>query len=193
MVAGVLHHLGVDMGTPADCHISDSNPKGQFEDARFVKLVSEIIGNWQHPVPLLFKTERLQRLIDHIHLRSDTSRLWGIKSPQLVHLMHIILHNTKVNWKVIHLERNVEDSIESLARRDEMPPLVSQHIICRDYAAMMTARNCVKDLDLPVMVVRYTKDLDRLLVVKEIAEFIGVDTTPEAADFVDMSLNHGSC
>jgi len=193
MVAGVLHHLGVDMGTPDPCHISPSNPKGQFEDAIFVDLCSHILGDWQNPVPLLFKTARLQRLIDHIYQRSITSHLWGIKTPQLVHLMQIILHNTPINWKIITTERNIEDSIESLAKRDDLPPLVAQHIICGDYAAMLTARNCSEDLKIPRLIVPYTKHIDPLLLVQEIANFIGVDTTDEAAGFVDMELNHGAC
>ncbi len=80
LVAGILHHLGVNMGDemkPAH----PTNPAGHFEDMDFLALNDKVVGNWQSPREDLVSADALSNY--EMLVRQKTSTLWGIKDPRL--------------------------------------------------------------------------------------------------------------
>jgi len=84
-VAGVLHELGVFMGDdllPPSKH----NPKGYFEDRKFMEMHDRLIGDWKDPY--LDMSDGLpDEYAALIEKHSEGHEFWGIKDPRLVFAM----------------------------------------------------------------------------------------------------------
>ena len=80
LVAGILHHLGVNMGDemkPAH----PTNPAGHFEDMDFLTLNDKVVGNWRAPTIDYVSPTDLHTY--EMLVENKTSPLWGIKDPRL--------------------------------------------------------------------------------------------------------------
>ncbi len=80
MVAGILHHLGVNMGDemkPAH----PTNPAGHFEDMDFLTLNDAVVGDWRNPTMEYVSPTHLHTY--EMLAEKKTAQLWGIKDPRL--------------------------------------------------------------------------------------------------------------
>jgi hypothetical protein len=124
-VAGIMHHLGVDMGDdlmPA----SPDNPKGYFEDMVFVTLNQRIIAGaggawWYHSNEFFKRVENVGGFDNEIRdVCFAKSGVWGWKDPRTVATYPLYApYLDNVHFVVV--ERGIHAIALSLNRRDNMP------------------------------------------------------------------------
>jgi hypothetical protein len=121
--AGVLHHLGVNMGDDL-IGANISNMKGHFENASFVTLNDQILrlagGEWDNP------PDRDQILKTNHHLAAikefmDGARkpVWGLKDPRFVITYEVwkpYLERENITYIFVH--RPFQASVSSLVCRN---------------------------------------------------------------------------
>jgi len=82
-VAGVLHHLGVNMGTGHLQKANKWNPKGHMEDLRWQKLNKQLTGaRYGHTQPETISQQQ-QDQYKALAEMCDVNFLWGMKDPRL--------------------------------------------------------------------------------------------------------------
>lgn len=205
--AGVLHHLGVNMGTrllPAN----EKNPKGFFEDLDISDLHHLMIGSWHDPTdkvtPALI--EKYFKLIK----KKSNQALWGVKDPKLCMLMEDFSEIVKKFnlLSVINVNRSLDNIINSVMsvtfgknvilvadenekklfrdiNYDDAKKITTTYIQSKN--AFLESYNGKRlDVDYDVMIMDPEKS------VKTIASFIQKEVTQAALDFVDISLRHYS-
>jgi len=190
-VAGICHHLGVDMGPQlGDLGKNPSNPKGQFEDLVLVQSINRV-GSWRLPAQLIPSGHMLHAMHLYIHGRDNTEALWGYKSPQLCMVGKYLITAAKDPTLII-VRRNFMASCESLAARDGYPlpaatTLQSQYFFgLYDFLANVSNRT-----DIPIIHIDYEKLLaDPETIVNALAKTLDVEVTDDALSFIDPSLNH---
>lgn len=180
-VAGVLYHLGVFMGDdllPPSIH----NPKGYFEDRRFVELHTKVMeGGWKNPTHIDWGYAA-----EYPVLLAEFQKhgLWGIKDPRLCYLLPYLRAYVDP-LKVVAVFRDPYVAANSLFKRGGHTMKEAREISLRYLKAMM--RNVPDD----ALWVYYNDLIDAPGVgVAEIAEYIGVEPTQEAIDFIDRHLRH---
>jgi len=196
-VAGVLHRLGVFMGDDL-LPPSETNPKGYFEDRRFVELHTKILGgDWKFPSQEFMHNWYMYK-DEYLSLVNEFSKheLWGVKDPRLCYCLPVLRSCTQNDLKVIAMWRDPWEAAESLHARgghewDEAVQLSLSYMT----AMLLNVEDWNVTVRLaprpPGKVIRfdwlvgYPQDA-----VKYIADFIGVDYKQEAADFLDRRLVH---
>ena len=183
-IAGVLHHLGVHMGDdllPPSPH----NPKGYFEDRKFVELHDQIIGDWKDP-QVDFEPYR-EAYTALIREREQQHELWGIKDPRMC---FVFPHFAEIahDVHVISVGRDPDDCAKSLFARGghtlEEATRISNSYLGRMWIILSRFHG-------PVLDVRYDYLIDCPEgVVLGIAAYVGLEPTQEAIDFVDPTLCH---
>jgi len=183
-VAGVLHHLGFFMGDdlwPPSIH----NPKGYFEDKRITELHTAMMGgDWKNPdLDHLFWNRDPLGYIRLIREFEKHPR-WAMKDPRFCFLLPELKTHCR-SIKVIAVFRDPYQCANSLFRRGGHTLEEARAISLRYLKAMM--QNVPDDAHWV-----YYNDLVECpeLAVREIAEYLGVEVTQEAVDFVDKSLRH---
>jgi hypothetical protein len=206
--AGVLHHLGVNMGTrllPAN----EKNPKGFFEDLDFSDLHHSMIGEWYKPTdkitPVLI--ESYSKLIE----KKSKHAIWGIKDPKLCMVMEDFAEVAKKFnlLSVINVSRPMDSIINSvmstsfgknviLVGVDDDKRKIFRDINYDDAKTITTTYLQSKnsfldsydgkrlDIDYDSMIANSEK------AVRAIASFIQRKVTQAALDFVDVGLRHYS-
>jgi len=197
-VAGVLHNLGVFMGDDL-LPPSEHNPKGYFEDRRFVELHDKILGgDWKYPPADYmhnwgkYKDEYLS-LVNEFNSQHD---IWGVKDPRLCYTLPCLKVATKYDLKTIVVYRDPWDAAASLYKRggheyDEAldislryltammlntePWGVTTHLIERPKPLYINFKNMIE----------YPKWTTTLM-----AAFIGTRWNQQAEDFIDKGLVH---
>lgn len=172
-VAGVLHHLGVNMGDEFDPP-AFSNPKGYYEDVGFKKL---------HPLIDGSESEFLVACKEYVQQREEHN-LWGIKDPKLCLCLSAFLECLTVDSKIIHTTRNTDDICSSLVRamrgifedRQHIKPLVEFYLDAKH-------RHLI-DYTGPVLELGF-EELPTS--VERIAEFVGLPVTASAEEFLAES------
>jgi len=116
VTAGVLDKLGIDMGDnllSADRH----NPYGYYEDMEFLKLNQYILqqhgGDWLRP-PEVDAT--YEHLVEEKVQKKEGK--WGFKDPRT--LITWPAYRGVISPKVVFVERNKEDILDSLQRRQKL-------------------------------------------------------------------------
>ncbi len=183
LMAGILHHLGVPMGPMAPKEFShpESNPLGQYEDDRFVRLFDHMIGNWRDPEPWYILTEHGQeaakRAIALIREQDEKYDVWGLKSPQLCYTMRFIIRYLSDPY-VIFCGRDFDAAVQSLMKRDEFPRQVAEHIISRCTVALLHTRGVVQDQGGAGAVIFYEQVLEHPKeVVTALTNFLPIEPT----------------
>lgn len=207
-VAGILHHLGVNMGgrlLPAN----EKNSKGFFEDLDISDLHHQMIGVWYNPkdaiTPALI--EKYSKLIK----KRSNQAIWGVKDPKLCMLMEDFSEIAKkLNLlSVININRSVDSIINSLMSVvfgkdvifvgfDDNKEKVYRDINYNDAKTItstyLQSKNAFLDsyegkrldIDYDSMVVDSEKT------VRAIASFIQKEVTQGALDFIEIGLRHYS-
>jgi len=206
--AGVLHHLGVNLGTrllPAN----EKNPKGFFEDLDLSDLHHFMIGNWYEPTdkatPALM--EKYAKLIE----KKSNQALWGVKDPKLCMLIDDFSEIARKHnvLSIININRPLDSIINSVMSKsfgkgvivsgvDEEGKKIFRDITYDDAKNITTiyvnSKNAFLDsydgkrldIDYDAMVLNPEKH------VRTIAAFIQKEVTQAALDFIDIDLRHYS-
>ena len=164
--AGVLHHLGVNMGDKL-LGADESNQKGHFENLEFQnmneKILSFVGGKWSKP-PSREKIISSDFPIKEIRsfLLTQIKPIWGLKDPRTTLTFDI--------WKpyfeeiadvtYIFVWRSLEESICSLSSRDKLD-LVSARTILEFYLNNLNFyRDLVKKENKDVIDIHFNNLLD---------------------------------
>ena len=195
-VAGILHHLGVNMGENFQ-EPNVQNPKGFFEDPEFVEANlkmyegsctgdnSNMIEGKNLFYGLCIKRQKLS-------WSSDDDGHWGFKDPKFcLTAKHVELHSDS---KIIWIHRDIDETalsiIKSLglhgadANMDKWRTFVKHY---RDETREFTNGILTGTLSKPILHLSLSKLLAApRTYISEIAHFIGSDTTQEAFDFMEQ-------
>ncbi len=183
-IAGILHHLGIPMGTPGNIesatHYVDgwpafpSNPYGQFEDNDFVKIFNDGHGAWECPVWWTYSEETGQAAKDLVRKREYDHELWGLKTPQLCYTLMYLLDYLK-DPVVIAIRRGFDDMVASLAKRSDYPIPVAQHIQSLYYSLYRGTKVKVKGRGVPLLELEFEAVLEfPYIATGKIMDFINI-------------------
>ncbi len=152
MIAGVLHHLGVDMG-PDPERSSERNPKGFFEDERFVDISRRILKKVENQ-----EVNSLARL--ELDFEDEISELvesreepWGFKDVNQVQT-HKIFRKHLENPKYFVLYRNPYDIARSLQDWHEVPIYKAVDAVLSNYSVQ---QEFLKQCQDPVLTISFER------------------------------------
>lgn len=195
--AGLLHHAGIPMER-ARRKPHPSNPKGYFEDVRWLRAhqwsgTNYVIRRTQPSKADLSRYKRLASVY-------QSDRLWGMKQPRLCAAAQYV-------WplldevRIVALHRDLDASIRSLAARNKMMhnkilPTRKARAVIAQWLEMMEETLAVWNgplfhLQFEDLVQNPTEHAIRLC--RFAAEGLDVTLTPSlGAEFIDPALNrHG--
>lgn len=180
-VAGVLYHLGIPMG---DDLIGPGlgNPTGHFEDAEFVDLHDEIIGDWKNPqVDFDPYRETYTALVS----KREKQHLWGIKDPRMCFVFPYFIEIAR-DVLIVSVHRDPMLCANSLfARgghtREEAMEISTNYLV--QQLEVLTGHSHFR-IDYQYMI-NYPEET-----VTALANWVGLSPTENAIDFVDPSLCH---
>lgn len=121
-LAGALHKMGVDMGKghlqPPDL----LNSRGYYEDTRWNTIHKVIVGlrySTKEPDTL---PDRYRRSYGRLASMCSYKPIWGMKSPRLCFVLHLILPilRDSCEVRVVHVRRDWEANVASLKRHSEV-------------------------------------------------------------------------
>jgi hypothetical protein len=106
-IAGILHRLGVMMGTKL-VPPAGANPKGHFEDMHF----REMLYSYREDKSVIIKLHAF------LESRFQDFRLWGVKEPAIIEvIMQLAPMLQNYNYKVITTERTPMACARSYKRK----------------------------------------------------------------------------
>ena len=199
-VASILHHLGIPMGTPGTIESAthlvdgwpafDSNPYGQFEDNDFVKIFDKGHGAWACPIWWTYSGTTARRAKALIEKREEKHELWGLKTPQLCYTLTYLLDYLE-DPVVIAIQRDFDDTVTSLAKRDGLPLPVAQHIQALYYLLFTSSVTEVKGRGIPLLELQFEEVLARPHTSSnQIANFIDRSISIKAVLMATASIHH---
>lgn len=198
MVAGVLHHLGFDMGP---CNPPDrANPLGYFEDVRFLRLHRAWSRRYESdPLRLRLRLPplapqlapldliRYRRLLEACRRRG----LWGVKDPELCYYVGPFLKHVGVPVAAIATIRDPEEVAASLRAIRGFSPEECR-AIARDYRerqARALAEVAEAARGAAPLVIDYVEALaDPGGTVRRIADHVGRPVTDRAEAMIRPDL-----
>ena len=173
-IAGVLHHLGVDMGEslPAD----EWNIKGFYQDKYFEKAISKTL---RYPFP---KFKSFVDCPEVTNLSKNKIGLWGLKTNRIVYCLPSLLAGVD-ECKIITSSRPLEESIASYQARSRCTIEFAKQQLDNVNEAI---REVIPNPDL---IVPFHELLnDRETWVKKIAEIANLPVSSESVDWINASL-----
>jgi len=189
-VAGVLHHLGINMGLelmPAN----DSNLRGFYEDMVAYRLHQQMIGPWERPLVRVTPELREQY---HAYFRERESYYDhnGLKDPRLCYLLPETLQRVSPqNTKIITTYRSLRASAKSIAERQALSIEDALRVAGEYDLERARSLHEAEELGIPILDVLYNQLVsDPARVVGVIAGFVGMDVTEEAVEFIEPGLRH---
>jgi len=122
-VAGLLHRLGVDMGTghlqPPDA----LNPRGYYEDCRWKRINNAIVGRRYEVKEIARIGEPYTRQYQALIQQRSKLPVWGFKDPRACFILqHIIplLKVAHVETRIVAVERDRSAVLMSLIRHSRL-------------------------------------------------------------------------
>ena len=198
-VAGVLHHLGVPMGTKLK-EANRNNLKGFFEDMEILEAHEKICGeNWEDPQVNI--TPYDSEYTDIIKDR-DQQAIWGIKDPYLCFTLPLFSERlTNSQLKIITIDRPLFETAYSIISRDyrrsvkynegdmKMMTLMEAMQICVKYDK--AKKESLSTFHGEILKIQYADiTQDSINTIHKIAKFCHLPTTQAAVDFIDPKLYH---
>ena len=183
LVAGLLHRAGVYMGTYFRAPDA-ANPSGYFEDIVWRNVNKTILncagGTWWQPPPqerICLAAAHIWPLVAALVEDRDTSSLWGFKDPRTCLTLRVLAPLLEP-FRIIYVEREEEQVIESLKRRAELrgyeEPDRHWRALCEHYR--LQAEEAMADR--PVLRVRFEEVTSRERsgdVLHALAGFVGIE------------------
>jgi hypothetical protein len=205
MTAGILHHLGVDMGPAGLQPPNPMNPAGYFEDWRLMRFhrwrsALEYVDGDEFrrrmrmpPLDPAFTPDQAARYRRVVAACEAPGRPWGFKDPELTYYMPRFVEAVRRGLRLVVPRRPEEESIVSLLGFSVARPIPAAD-----------ARRAIGEyrerLDLlvaswpgPVLNVDFHECLrEPARVVAAIADFVGLEPNESAIAFVAPRLSrHG--
>lgn len=190
-VAGILHYLGVDMGAEHFMPPSARNPKGYFEDKRFVALneciLASVGGAWNVNVSREWIDYARDKFDGEIRdLVSGRTGIWGWKDPRTVMTFPLYASHLS-NVEFIVVARTEESIAQSLLSRNKIP--LEQGL---EFAATYHQRiaELISEFAYPAYVVSYeglVENPER--VIRQIACTAGLHGGVPS-NFIDAEMRH---
>lgn len=187
-IAGIVHHLGVPMGTRL-MEADEWNPAGYFQDEDFEDILHEALGGWVFPdwatsTPNL-NGKYARRIKQLAETRAASGEIWGVKSNRLIFFLSALKAGAE-NLLVIRTSRPLQHSIASWLERAGDAPTVKVPIECMAHAIENGLKQCGI---VPALTVEFDTLIDQpQATVQQIATAIGFPLTQAAVDFVDPKL-----
>lgn len=194
-VAGILHHLGVDMGSNFQ-EPNANNPKGYFEDPKFLEAnlkiyeAIQIVDDFDHHSRMFEAKKAFHALVEAREKRDIT---WGFKDPKFcLTAKHVELPpETKIIWIHRDIDETAMSIIKSLSLHGKDANMDKWRVFVKhyrdeavNYMAGVSIHDGLNTLDL---------NLPDLLAsprthINEIANFIGMDdwAIPEHSAFTKI-------
>jgi len=162
VVAGVLHHLGVDMGK-FYIRPDTQNPTGYFEDADIVKNDMNSYDN-----------DREKWGVRFMELTKDRRDPWGFKTPTLCVTIKDVRENLEKRGfipRYIYVKRNLENNIKALEKHHGRDDAREQIILQQENikANLPTKGTFIIDYEALVG--------DPIKTLREVVEFLGIYPT----------------
>lgn len=198
-IAGAIAHLGVPAALPGEyIGPSPTNPRGHFEDRTLVRLHQRMLGpgGWRHPQPISAAPAELIEEYDlHLQRRAAASRSWLVKDPRLCFLLPVLiarLRSLGIELSVVSVTRSPAAAAESLRCRHRMSLAAAQRIAWlyegARRAQLAWLATCAS---MPVLQLDYDAVLtDRRAAVASLSQFLGLEPTAAAVEFLDPNLRH---
>lgn len=183
-IAKVVHSLGAFMGD--DLYPpSQFNPQGYYEDKEIVAAHNTLMNNdWTNPSVNYYSKDEYKEYIGVLE-KFTAHDFWAIKDPRLCLCLPFLMQILP-ETKVIAVYRDPWYAASSLSQREGFSLSVGLDITLRYLSKMIVNTDSVDKLR-----IRYTDAIVSTdAAVNKIAEFLGVDTTPEAFTAIDKSLAH---
>jgi len=181
LCAGMLHHLGVDMGN--DRKKDDKNPKGYFEDKEIFTLNQQILGkndDWNPP------KSKINPLIPKLQKIKNKKGLWGAKGGMNFTIDFYIPYLSNPHFVIVY--RNPISNIRSMAEYKGWDFDKNYGLLLKHYKQLK--RVIKKYPKIP----KYYFEFERakqnpIEVAQELADFIGIKNFNKKAikDFVYVS------
>lgn len=171
LTAGILHHLGVDMGSNWR-EEDEANEKGYFENKDFVKANQAILEEGKVP--------DLEKIVD-----KHKSELWGAKDPRFLDTWE---HWDFPNPHIIVCMRAIDSIAKSVCYRDDgrFSKAKKYDDVVEDIARYQ--KNFRKIKGYPTLYVQYEDYFKDDKQIRKIAKFVGVRY--KKVDLVDPNLKH---
>jgi len=190
-VAGVLHYLGVDMGAEHFMPPDARNPKGYFEDKRFVALneciLASVGGAWNVNVSRDWIDYARDKFDDEArNLVSGRTGIWGWKDPRTVMTFPLYApHLRDVEFVIV--TRAEEAIAESLQARNKIPLAQGLEFA---YTYHQRIDDLIDEFACPVHWVSYTWLVEEPeKVIRQIANTVGLHGGVPI-NFIDAELRH---
>jgi hypothetical protein len=198
MVAGLLHHNGVSMGSQFRRPLPE-NPKGFYEEEAFRcfndKLLEEVgyfVKDWNPKFGgVLTSPSSHSSAMSLIEQFSQTSDVWGWKDPRTCLTLAFWLNvidalNLLRETKVIVIERQIRSVAVSLSKRGNIASLSQGASLCRMYKDHL--EKCLSEYgsQLGILHLKYER-LIQGLDVDRLETFCGLELD---VSFIDPSLDH---
>ena len=162
-LAGVIHNLGVSMGSKLLVGNRATNPKGHFEDTELVMLNERAIGgNWRDPrlirAPVFqnrFHAYVRTRIRDAGRVSENVPVRWGVKDPRLCFTLPLFLKALRLlggDAKMVVSDRRKEAVVKSLETRGALAG-VDPEVIYERYEEAIRANS--EGFPGPIHVVNY--------------------------------------
>jgi len=175
-VAGILHHLGVFMGSEFD-EFTSHNKSGYWEDLEF--------KNFHKKMELSSFNEKDRENYEKlIRSRQVNFELWGLKDPLLCLFLDEFLNNLQDQVKLIVCDRNQEKIAQSmcnvLGNQDNYKNFLK---LANFYVNSMNKQ--VYKCKIPFLRVDHEKLIQQTSeTIKEICNFLNLEYKQQAFDYV---------
>lgn len=175
-VAGVLHHLGVYMGSEFDPP-SPNNVQGYWEDLQFKRIHQQMNWGISDQAQIDFEYEELVRN------REANHQLWGLKDPLLCLFVSKFVSLLQCDHQLIACKRPTSEIADSLSRAMDLAQPNGLFDLATYYQkGMELALECYKG---PVLEVNYADIKSaREREIERIANFVKLPVTQAAIDHV---------
>lgn len=168
-VAGVLHQLGVFMGSKFDPP-NENNTQGYWEDLEFKNLHKSMMVS--HDVSEQYE--------DLIRFR-EKNPIWGVKDPLLCLLLPNLVNHLQ-SFKIIHTTRNVQQIKNSMLKGS--PDLTENQFLSIYQIYDRYIQRWLTDYHEHVMSIDYSEMADPVAFIKKIAEFVELPINDRALQFI---------
>ncbi|WP_034672144.1 sulfotransferase family protein [Ectobacillus panaciterrae] len=198
--AGVLHHLGINMGDHLVGGTPD-NPKGHYENSEFVKMNDEILhsvgASWDHPVSWdVIMSSSFPKDEIRSFLTTQIKPIWGLKDPRTLLTFDIwkpyLVEIADITY--VFIWRPFESSALSLAHRDKLDLNVATSILTPYYNNFKYYRNQLEKAGQEIVDIHFDDLLNKPEVfVKEINLKLCQDPHHNldiVKSFLDETLRH---
>lgn len=172
LVAGILHHLGVQMGEHMTKQGNIWNPAGFFVDKEFT---------WFHEILFQgFAIDGYEKLIER-----RGQNIWGIKDSRMIYVFDKVISFFPDATKLIICRRHLQHSTESFAARSGVD-MGEATITINEQQKLI--EGIVKAWNRDVLYVDFNSVVKNPeQEVKRIAEFVGLPISQKAIEFVSPS------